>query len=237
MNPTLQSLRRSALVGGTGLLLLALLAAFGNIIVLENLVTWDDATETATEIADAEGLFRLAVASLTLTAVLDVIVAWALLRVFAPVSASMSTLAAWLRLAFAGVFLVAIGQLVGVVGLVADQRAADALASLNAFDDIWDVGLVLFGLHLALVGYLAYRSGYVPRFVGVLLVVAGLGYLVDSFGTILADGYSVEVAQVTFVGEALLMLWLLVRGHQLTPATANATPTAPATAPEARSAS
>jgi Domain of unknown function (DUF4386) len=237
MNPTLQSLRRSALVGGTGLLLLALLAAFGNIIVLENLVTWDDATETATEIADAEGLFRLGVASLTLTAVLDVIVAWALLRVFAPVSASMSTLAAWLRLAFAGVFLVAIGQLVGVVGLVADQRAADALASLNAFDDIWDVGLVLFGLHLALVGYLAYRSGYVPRFVGVLLVVAGLGYLVDSFGTILADGYSVEVAQVTFVGEALLMLWLLVRGHQLTPATANATPTAPATAPEARSAS
>jgi hypothetical protein len=219
MNPTPQSLRRAAVVGGTGLLLLALLAAFGNIVVLESLVTWDDATETATEIADAEGLFRLGVASLILTAVLDVVVAWALLRVFEPVSARISTLAAWLRLAFAAIFLVAIGQLVGVVDLVAEQREADALASLNAFDDIWDVGLVLFGLHLAILGYLAYRSSYVPRLVGVMLVVAGLGYLVDSFGTVLADGYSAEISQVTFVGEALLMLWLLFRGRQLTPAT------------------
>jgi hypothetical protein len=47
---------------------------------------------------------------------------------------------------------------------------------------------------------------------GILLVVAGLGYLVDGFGTVLVPNYSINIAQFTFVGEAALMFWLLIKG-------------------------
>ena len=65
-----------------------------------------------------------------------------------------------------------------------------------------------------LIGYLAYRSTIVPRWIGVLVVVAGLGYLVDSFAAFLIADPAFEVSTVTFIGEALLTLWLLVRGNR-----------------------
>jgi len=90
------------------------------------------------------------------------------------------------------------------------------MLKVDAFYDIWNVGLILFGLHLLLIGYLAYKSGYVPKPVGVLLVIAGFGYLVDSFGTLLVSDYSVNVAAFTGVGEVVLLIWLLVKGRRVT---------------------
>jgi Domain of unknown function (DUF4386) len=72
-------------------------------------------------------------------------------------------------------------------------------------------------LHLVLIGYLAWKSGYVPRVLGVLLVIAGGGYLVGSSSALLVPGNSVNVAAFTFIGEALFMLWLLVKGRSATP--------------------
>jgi hypothetical protein len=54
------------------------------------------------------------------------------------------------------------------------------LAGITRFNDVWSAGLVLFGLHLLLIGYLAYRSTFVPRILGVLLAIAGLGYLFEA---------------------------------------------------------
>jgi hypothetical protein len=77
--------------------------------------------------------------------------------------------------------------------------------------------LILFGVHLALLGHLAYVSGFVPRALGVLLVIAGAGYAFDSFVTVFASGAPFPDSTVTFLGEFLLGVWLLVRGHRLTP--------------------
>ena len=66
----------------------------------------------------SQGLFRLGIASLIVVVALDVVVAWALYRVFSPVSASLSMLAAALRLVYSGVFMVAIAQLLGVIRLL-----------------------------------------------------------------------------------------------------------------------
>jgi hypothetical protein len=84
------------------------------------------------------------------------------------------------------------------------------------FNTIWNAGLVLFGVHLLLIGYLAYRSGFIAKTIGVLLAIAGLGYLVDGFGTVLVPDYSLNVGQVTFIGEAVLIFWLLIKGRRLT---------------------
>jgi hypothetical protein len=81
---------------------------------------------------------------------------------------------------------------------------------------ILSFALFLFGLHLLGVGYLAYRSGYVPRLLGVLIAIAGLGYVIDTFGAVLSRGSWSDVSLFTFIGEFLLALWLVIRGRHLT---------------------
>ena len=143
-----------------------------------------------------------------LVVILDIIVAAALLILFEPVNRSLSTMAAWFRLAYSAVYLVAISQLVVALGLLGDPD--QALRAVDAYDTIWHVGLNLFGVHLLLLGLLAYRSDFIPRVFGILLVIAGLGYLADGFGAVLIPDYSMNISQFTFVGEATLMLWLLI---------------------------
>jgi hypothetical protein len=64
-------------------------------------------------------------------------------------------------------------------------------------------------------GYLAYRSGYVPRFLGALLVIAGLGYVVDSVGGVLTGGTWTEVGSDDVPRELLLAFWLVIRSRRL----------------------
>jgi hypothetical protein len=202
---------------------MAALAGLGNFVAVEGLVTPGDAARTADDILAAEGTFRLGVLALYLVVVLDVVIAWALMRVFSPVSESLSRLAAWFRLAYSAIFMVAISQLAGIPDLLgggsgaftSEQVDAQALLKVDAFNDIWFAGLILFAVHLVLVGYLTYRSGYVPKLLGVLIVVAGLGYAFDSVGTVLSESPP-AVSTVTFVGEFLLGVWLLFRGRRLT---------------------
>ncbi|MDP9331240.1 MAG: DUF4386 domain-containing protein [Actinomycetota bacterium] len=218
-------MRRSAFVAGVAYLALAVLAGAGNFGAIEGLVTKGDATRTANDILASEELFRFGIAALVVVVILDIVVAWALLTFFEPVHEGLARLAAWLRLIYAGMLAVAISQLVGVLPILGDRqylttvgidRPTEALMKIQTFHDIWTVALVLFGLHLMLIGYLAYTSGYVPRLVGIMLVIAGVGYLFDSFGGLLVASYSVSVATVTFVGEVALILWLLVKGRQVT---------------------
>jgi uncharacterized protein DUF4386 len=214
--------RRAGLVGGLGILLLAALAGFGGLAVVAGLVTEGDPAATARDISASEGMFRVGVASLYVVVVLDVVVAWALFRYFSPVSGSIARLAAWFRLAYAGVYLVAISQLAGIPDLLRDdgyatalgekQVQAQALLAVDSYQHIWLAGLILFGAHLLLVGYLAYRSGYVPRLLGVLLAVAGAGYVLDTLSSVLFRS-PVTVSTFTFMGEFLLAVWLVVRSR------------------------
>lgn len=224
--PDVWSTGRAGVVAGVALVLLAALSAAGVLVVVEGLVTPGDAAETARDITASEGTFRRAVTGLYVVVVLDIVAAWALFRFFAPVDPWLARLTAWLRVAFAGVFLVAISQLAAVPDLLRDggyrdafgeqQLQAEALLRIEAFDRTWMAALLLFGVHLALLGYLAYRSAYVPRLIGVLLVIAGAGYAFDTLGSVLSAD-PVVVSTVTFVGELVLAIWLLVRGGRVDP--------------------
>ena len=79
-------------------------------------------------------------------------------------------------------------------------------------------GLLLFGAHLVLVGYLAYRSGFVPRLLAALIALAGAAYAFDSLAAVLSNGSMPATATVMFLGEFLLGIWLLARGRRLTEA-------------------
>jgi hypothetical protein len=218
-------IRTASITAGVALLLMAVVAILGNVVVVDGLVTEGNATQTAADIMASAGLFRLGIVSLVVVVALDVVVAWALYRVFSPVNKSLSLLAMALRLVYSGVFLVAIGQLLGVIRLLsndgyltvfgADQVNAQAMMGIAAFNDVWYVGQFLFGLHLLLIGYLAYRSGYVPKLLGALITISGLGYTADSLGAVLSQGSWTDISAFTFIGEFLLALWLVIRARRI----------------------
>jgi hypothetical protein len=209
-----KSLRWPSLVAGIGLLVMAALSAFGIFGPLDGLVTPGDASRTAADVSGAEMLFRLGTASLIGVAVLDIIVAGALFEVFASVNRSVSAMAAGFRVAYAAVFVVAITHLLEVPAHLDDGD--QILRAVDAFDTLWKAGLVLFAVHLLLIGYLAVRSGFMARIFGVLLVAAGVGYLIDGIGAVLVPEYSASIAQFSFVGEVALIFWLLINGRRTT---------------------
>jgi hypothetical protein len=61
-------------------------------------------------------------------------------------------------------------------------------------------------------GYLIFKSGYIPRILGVLLIIGGFGYLIDFVTFLLFPDFDVTIAEFTFIGELLLPLWLLIKG-------------------------
>jgi Domain of unknown function (DUF4386) len=212
MNHSNRSLRLASLTAGIALALIIVLAAFGAFGAIGSLITPGDAAKTVQDISESQGLFRAGIASLILVVILDVIVAAALLAVFTPVNRTISLAAAWFRVGYAVVYLVAITQLVLSLGLLGNPD--EALRAIDAYSTIWLVGLILFGVHLILIGYLAYQSGFMAKVFGVLLVIAGVGYIVDGFAVVLVPGPSISIGQFTFVGEAALMLWLLIKGSR-----------------------
>jgi len=205
-----RSIRKASTTAGVGLLAMSVLSALGYLVAVNGLVVPGNVARTARDITVHEGLFRFGILSLYLVAALDVVVAWALYRVFKPVSV-LSRLAAWLRIAYAGVFVVAISQLIRVLTL-----HSQALRHINSFTNIWDAGIVLFGLNLFVLAYLAYRSGYVPRLLGLLLAIAGFGYVFDTIVRALVRGSSSDVSAVTGMGEFVFALWLVIRGRRIT---------------------
>jgi hypothetical protein len=216
------SLRTAAMVAGVGLLILAVLSPFALLNTYQNIFVLGDAKATAENILAAGSRFNIGISLFLVVAMLDIVVAWALYVLFKPVNQSLSLLAAWFRLAYAAIFALALKDLFSASQFVSgasylqvfgtDQSYAYAMASVSAFKNAWDIGLVVFGLHLLILGYLAFKSGFVPKWLSILLFVAAIGYIVDSFGRFLSPQYTLSLAQFTFIGEALLIFWLLWRG-------------------------
>lgn len=203
--------RTAAIVAGISLLAMAVIAGLSNFAVIGNLTVTGDADATAANLISSAVLFRLGALGLLIVTILDVLVAWGLYVVFRPVNPSISLLSAWLRVVFATIFAVAINNLFGAAR-AAPSDPAQTLFLLETFDRGWQAGLIFFGLHLGLVGVLIWRYGSLSWIFGVLLIVAGAGYVVDALGTLLSPAYALELSRFTFVGELVFIFWLLIRG-------------------------
>lgn len=220
LTSTLQApMRQASLIAGLGLLVLSVLAGLATFGVLNRLVTAGDGSSTTSQIFGALTTFRLAIIALFLIAILDLVVAWALWVFFDHVQHVVAIVAACCRGVYAAIFAVAISHLLAAArllghrqpdGLTDRQLHLEVLAEVERFYDIWSLGLGLFGFHLLLIGWLAFTSRFVPRVIGVLVAIAGVGYLIDSLGGLLGATYTFELASVTFIGEVVLMGWLLV---------------------------
>jgi hypothetical protein len=223
------SQRQAARIAGSAYVLITVLALFANFYVLDRLTEPGDAAATVSNIADSETLFRGGVVAFMAVFVADAVVAWALYIFFRRTNRDLSLLTAWFRLlytAMSGIALLNLAVVVLLVGgadaaaaLGAGQRDAQAMLFLDAYQYSWAIALVCFGVHLILLGFLVVRSDYAPRIIGILLVVAGLGYLLDSLARFLllnyedySDFFLLLVAVPAIAGEFSLTGWLLLRG-------------------------
>ncbi|WP_208591696.1 DUF4386 domain-containing protein [Gracilibacillus suaedae] len=218
------SQKKAASIAAFSLLMMAMLGPFAYLFVFQSLIVFDEATETAVNVLGSEGVFRSAIASLIVVVILDVIVAWSLYTVFKPVHDTLSLLAASFRVVYAGMFGVAVHQLYNALRILTDdefligweeaERSAQAMLYFNAFNNGWNTALIIFGLHLLVLGYMMIKSIYFPKLLGILILIAALGYIIDSFGLILFETYSFELSMYTFIGELLLIIWLFIRGRK-----------------------
>lgn len=228
MNKTRETsvtLGQAALIAGIGLLVMAFSAPYAEFYVFPKLMVPEDIERTVANLTTHRGLYVSALAAYFLNYVADIVVAWALFVFLSPVNRQLSLLAAVFRLLYTGLGVSALMNLFSVVRILdlpqyAGQVAAGELniqfqLLLDAYRIEWGVALLLFGIHLVLVGFLAMRSGYVPRLVGCLVAIAGLGYIVYMFGLYAFPTISFAVVTITFLFEPIFMIWLLWKGRQV----------------------
>lgn len=218
-----------ARIAGYGYLAIILLGIFAEFFVRSSLVVSGDAVATTSNITANEFLYRVGVVAYLLMAIFDLLVALALYVFLKPVSESLSLLAAWLRLVHAIILAVVLHNLFDVLHLLSDvdylaaigtaQLSAQVMMSLEAFNNGWLIGLVFFGLHCLVLGYLVVRSGFIPKILGLLMMLAALGYLIDSFAHFLLANYMdyaeiflLIVALPAIIAELSLCFWLLIKG-------------------------
>jgi hypothetical protein len=216
------------LARSVGVLYLAifLIAPFPYLIGRANLVVPGDAAATAANITASTGAFRAGLAAESQVFLIEIAVSAMLFVILRPVSVPVALAATFARLAEAVIqaanLLTGIGVVLvlGGAGYLAafGSDQLDALAML--FLDINAFGILLwgmlFGFHLVLLGYLTYRSGFWPRALGVLLLAAGLGYLAQSFGHLLAPDLDELLSTLVMVlaipAELAFAIWLLWKG-------------------------
>lgn len=185
-----------------------------------------DPTATVNNLMASETMFRLGMVAETLIVLIEIVVSAILYVLLRPVSRPLSLASALAR--FAQSILQAVNLFTAVPALLllggAGYLAAFEPDQLNAlvllFMDvnafviiIWGL---LFGFHLLLLGYLVYRSGFWPRLLGILLIVGAVGYLLQSYGHLLAPQFDDILKTVVIVlsvpGELAFTLWLLIKG-------------------------
>lgn len=171
-------------------------------------------------------MFRLGMAAESVVFLVEIVLAALLYVLLRPVSASLALAAGLARVAEAVVQAVNLLTSALVLALVSgagylavlapEQRDALMMLFLDANASLVLVWGMFFGLHLLLLGYLVYRSGFWPRVIGVLLLLGSLGYLLQSFGHILTPQYdgvlSVAVIVLAVPGELVFTIWLLWKG-------------------------
>ena len=219
-----------ARLAGALYVIVIVLGAFGEMFVRGRLIVWGEPTGTAERILGSESLWRFSVAAELFYLLCALVIAAIFLALLRPVNRDLAMLMVFFNLVGIAVEAVSRLQLVSALSTLrtAETLAAfeppqiDALAylSLQAHGRGWSIALLFFGGFCVTIGYLIFRSGYLPRLIGGLMVVAGLGYLLDSFALILSPAFHGIVFPFSLlpalVAESSLALWLLIKGIDVT---------------------
>jgi hypothetical protein len=215
-----------ARIGGVLYLIIIVLGLFAEAGVRDKLVVSNDATATARNVMASPLLWRSGVAAelfMLTCAVVLALIFYVLLR---PVSKHLALLAAFFNLVSIAIQATYELNLLGGSFPLGDaaylkvfepsQLHALAYLTIKSHGYGYGIALIFFGCQCIVLGYLILRSGFLPKTIGLLMQVAGVCYLANSFALILApalaDMLFPAVLIPAFIGEASLCLWLIVKG-------------------------
>ncbi|SFG31852.1 protein of unknown function [Halobacillus alkaliphilus] len=223
--------QKAALFSGIALLIMTFAAFFAQGYVHSSLVMDGDAAATLKNIQASQSLFRLEILGWLIIVIMDLIVAWGFYVFLKPFHPGYALLAGWLRLLYTAILAVAVSHLVlasrmvqaPVSGMSTDRVAEQAMGSITAFEAIWSLGLIVFGLHLIAVGLVAMGTRKIPKVISMLVVLAGFSYSIIHF----MYGFIPQMESFTgklelilmapmFIGELGFGIWLLLKGRKLT---------------------
>ena len=206
---------------------------FGEAYVPSILVAPGDAASTARNIVGSEWLFRLGFAGYVVEGLCDVGLTWALYILLRPVHQNLALLAVFFRLIATAGF--AMSQVLyfsalrilagpdspatfesGEIASLAYMSIATGKAGLEIFSLFYGVGALLLG-------YLVFRSGFLPKIIGILLAFGGAAFVIKGFAAVLAPAYARPVLLLPVpLGWLALTIWLLVKGVDVPKWTARA---------------
>ena len=231
-----RSTRQQARIAGSLYLLAALGAPIGLLYVPGKLIVSGNAAATADNIRSSEWLLRLGIASELIPQIIGVFAVLALYGLFKAVNETHAKLMVILG-ALLSVPIMVVNVLNNIAALILvsgadflsvfEKPQLDALAYLflHLHSQGFSVVSIFWGLWLFPFGMLVIRSGFIPRVLGVLLMIAGVGYLANSFTDLVLPRYEPLISQVTFplyFGELPIIFWLLIWGAKTRPTDAPA---------------
>lgn len=225
----INSTKTIARTGGVLYLIIIVVGIFGEIFVRDRLIVSDDATATANNIVGSQFLWRIGIASQIMMLVCAVALALILYNLLRPVSRNIAMLAAFFNLIsisiealiklslFAALFLV--GDANYLKAFEPTQLHALAFLSIKLHSSGYNISLLFFGFNCIFWGYLLYYSPYFSKILGILLVVTGICYIINSLSWFLVPTFASKIYPAILIpcliGELALTLWLLIKGVRL----------------------
>jgi len=216
-------LQRYARVAGIAMLLSIIFGALGEGYIPGRIVLRGDAAATAANIIAHPVLFRMGFATYLVEGICDVALAVIFYILLRPVNRNLALISAFFGIASMVTFATAqsswfaasviLRDVPGMNAFSADQRATLALYAVRLSGSIAWLFVGLYGTATIIRGWLIIRSGYLPRALGVLFVIGGIGFVLKNATFILAPALSsgLLLAPMALAGVPM-MLWLLIRG-------------------------
>ncbi|WDH76651.1 DUF4386 domain-containing protein [Exiguobacterium marinum] len=218
----LRSQRRAAFSSGIALVLMALVAFFAQGYVYQSLIIENDPMTTYQNLMSHPTLFRFGIIGWGIIVGLDLIVAYGLYRVFKPLHVTFALLIGALRFVYTLILAFAVLRLVEAERLLDTSASARQMyETVTSFEAIWSFGLIVFGLHLIAIGWMAVRTRLIPRMIGVLLLLAGFSYtlvhVLYQFPAVEGMTAMLELFLMLpmFFGELAFAVWLIVKGRTI----------------------
>ena len=225
-------MNRIAKISGLAYLMIFLTGFYANFYAVDSLIDFSNINKTIENLNNNTSQLGYGILGFIFMLFFDVLLVWALYVFLKKVNRKVSLIASSLRLINAIIFGIALYNLIKVyqtfenpnINIQPFEMQQQIISSLETFNQVWTVGLIIFGVHLTFLGYLIFKSNFIPNSLGLLLFIATLGYLIDGTANLFMPNYTdykdvfaVVVIMPAVIGEFSFTIWLLVKGFKKQP--------------------
>jgi hypothetical protein len=221
----MNSIKTTARIAGFLYLLQIPLGVFGIVYVPKLLVLPENMSATVSNILANEFLFRSSIVSAILCALITVATAVFIYKVLKPVNKAYAKMIVIFTLIVAPISMLNELNNVAILLLLKNPEITTMFSTgqvqsmVSLLLDLHKYGIqivgIFFGLWLLPMGYLVIKSNYIPKIIGYLLIVTCCGYLIDFTAFFLFPNFGIIISEYTWLGEVLMVLWLLIKGVKL----------------------